>query len=791
METRTGSVQTDQFLDNERRSVWTLLFIFAAMIFGLESAIMLVLELFYDLLAPALPQNKVFLFLLEAFLDGLALVLMLLPLSNRFVLTPLLQLVSGDSPQMDFQYKAKKYIGQRLLVSLMVTTFVTEFFVMMVIHAIYAHEHTFFDIFADSSILILVLIPLLYFIVFQPFVIFLREYRAAEERLQNSEERYRDLFENAHDLIQAVDAEGKFVYVNRQWKSVLGYKDEVIGKLTFLEVIHEKDRAHCLKLFEETKSGKSIENVEASFISKDGHEIIVEGNINAHFKDGEFLYTRGIFRNITKKKQMETALRESEKKFRLLADFAYDWEYWIDKDSKMVYVSPSCERITGYRPEEFYADPHLVEGVVYPDDRPLYREHMRVTLEGEKRQSAVEFEYRITSKKGQVRWVGHLCHPVLDDKGKIIGRRVSSRDITHRKQMEAALLRSEERFRRLANLAPDSILMVDQDEKIIYCNGATTRIFGYELLELMNSHIKSIVPEFYQEQARLGLSAIKKTRELKVWRQSMTIPLKKKDGAQFFAEISLASFVTEEGWNAIVIIRDVSQRKAMEKELAQSEERFRKLAASAPDAIIVVESNERLSYWNEAAEKIFGYLAKEALGQELHQLITPEKYREKEKEGFERFRKTGTGPLIGKIVETEGLKKDGTIFPLELALSAFETGKGWTAIGIVRDITERKRIEAELQEANLNKEWLEALRTVTETYAHHILNALTPIQGYADLLAKKTDPSDPKYHWAEAIVKNAKEISEVIQSLRETTRYKTTALGGVKMVALDKREKEE
>jgi hypothetical protein len=135
------------------------------------------------------------------------------------------------------------------------------------------------------------------------------------------------------------------------------------------------------------------------------------------------------------------ALRQSEEKFRTMADFTADWEYWVGPDRKLIYTSPSCERITGYRAEEFLEDSGLLERIVHPEDREGFvRHHLEVF--GERGVGGpLEEEFRIVSREAGVRWLGHVCQAVVGRDGRPLGRRVSNRDITARKRAEEELLR--------------------------------------------------------------------------------------------------------------------------------------------------------------------------------------------------------------------------------------------------------------------------------------------------------------------------------------------------------------
>jgi diguanylate cyclase (GGDEF)-like protein/PAS domain S-box-containing protein len=133
------------------------------------------------------------------------------------------------------------------------------------------------------------------------------------------------------------------------------------------------------------------------------------------------------------------------------------------------------------------------------------------------------------------------------------------------------------------------------------------------------------------------------------------------------------------------------------RELADSEERFRLISTSAKDAILIIDEEEAITYWNPAATAMFGHAAEAALGRNMHDLLAPSRYREDIRRGFARFRLSGSGPMIGRTIETMALRQDGGEFPIELSISILLLGGRRYAVGIVRDITERKLVEEKLQ----------------------------------------------------------------------------------------------
>jgi PAS domain S-box-containing protein len=129
-------------------------------------------------------------------------------------------------------------------------------------------------------------------------------------------------------------------------------------------------------------------------------------------------------------------LQESKEKFRIVADFTYSWEYWERDDQEIVYMSPSCKRITGYEPQEFISDVALLKTIVHPDDVALFAQHKNSVSLGEHRNDICEVEFRVIRKDGAILHMYHLCRPILNEQKEYLGRRVSNRDITDRKLAE-------------------------------------------------------------------------------------------------------------------------------------------------------------------------------------------------------------------------------------------------------------------------------------------------------------------------------------------------------------------
>lgn len=162
---------------------------------------------------------------------------------------------------------------------------------------------------------------------------------------------------------------------------------------------------------------------------------------------------------------------------------------------------------------------------------------------------------------------------------------------------------------------------------------------------------------------------------------------------------SLEERVTE---RTVELTREVAERRLAEDRLQASEERFRALVDSASDAVICLEPPGKIYMWNRKAKELFGFSEEEAMGKAFHDLVVPDGYRQKADKGLEEFFRSGAGEIVGKTLEMTALRKGGEEFPVELSVAAFKIGEAWNTVGIVRDITERKRQGDELKR-NLNE----------------------------------------------------------------------------------------
>jgi PAS domain S-box-containing protein len=305
-----------------------------------------------------------------------------------------------------------------------------------------------------------------------------------------------------------------------------------------------------------------------------------------------------------------------------------------------------------------------------------------------------------------------------------VSRNELDKEINERKQFETELRESKERLQTITTAAKDAIIMIDNESIITFWNDASEVIFGYLKEDAVGKSLASlIIPKEFREAHMTGFKKFKDTGQGSVVGKTVRLTAFRKDGTEFPISLSLSSVMIKGKWNAIGIVRDITERKLIEERLEESEDKFRSISDSANDAIIMLGNDEKIYYWNKSAESIFGYSRDEVEGKDICELIIPERFREKHLEGFERFKSIGTGNLIGKTVEVSGIRKDGSEIPIELSLSSVQLKGKWCAIGLIRDISERKRAERRLNAQHAVTQILSESNTLKEA-SKKILQAI-------------------------------------------------------------------
>lgn len=314
-------------------------------------------------------------------------------------------------------------------------------------------------------------------------------------RTRESEKQFRGVAERSSDLILLTDAQGRARYISPSGGKILGWDaEEVIGHLPD-EFIHPDD----LALMKESVTRVMMTGVSPETIlrirKKDGNYAMLEFTGSPIDYAGGARGIQVIGRDITERQRNEAALRASEERYRMLADYTYDWEFWMAPDETILYTTPSCERITGYTAREFAEDKGLARRIIHPDDSHALDHHVALDFT---RPQLGAVDFRIIHRNGEVRWIGHVCQPIYSKGGEFIGRRrVSNRDITMRRRMETELMEANRRLGDIIDFLPDPTMVIDADAKVTAWNRAMEALTGIPSSDILGKGDYAYAVWFY------------------------------------------------------------------------------------------------------------------------------------------------------------------------------------------------------------------------------------------------------------------------------------------------------
>jgi PAS domain S-box-containing protein len=276
---------------------------------------------------------------------------------------------------------------------------------------------------------------------------------------------------------------------------------------------------------------------------------------------------------------------------------------------------------------------------------------------------------------------------------------------------------------------PNAVIAVDPDGAISYANTRVESVFGYRPAELLGQPVEVLLPERVRQRHvshREGFTKDPAARPMGMGRE---LAARRKDGSEFPVEISLSPVIGASGLRVFATVVDITERKAADAALADSERRFRAVLDASPNAIVAVDGAGSIGYANPRVEEVFGYRPEELLGQPLERLL-PDRVQDRHVAHRQSFADQPTARPMGIGLDLAARRKDGSEFPVEISLSPVESAAGVQVFATVVDITERKAAEAELLQAQK----LESIGRLAGGVAHDFNNMLFAINGYCELL---------------------------------------------------------
>jgi len=392
------------------------------------------------------------------------------------------------------------------------------------------------------------------------------------------------------------------------------------------------------------------------------------------------------------------SLTESREKYRAVLESCPNAVVVYDKQGKVLYFNPAFTRIFGWELPEL-----LGRRIDFVPE--IWQEETRKAIATAFNEGYFAFETQRRRKDGTLIHVQiHAATYRLGD-GSSGGMVVNLEDISERKATELKLQESEARFRRMHEASVGAI-GIHVKGRIRDVNQALSRLTGYSEDELIGMDgLQLIAPEWRDTVRRNILSGVDTPYE--------AVGLRK-DGSSYPLEIQGKNIPYGDESARVTEFRDITERLRAEQDLKDSQEMFRAIGYAARDAIVMIDNEGKVAYWSRAGEEMLGYPESDVQGRRLHRMLAPERYLADFNEAFRWFQRTGEGTAVNRTIELAALHRDGHEIPVELSLASVRLKDQWHAVGIMRDISERKKTEAALRQSE------EKYRLLTESITETI-----------------------------------------------------------------------
>jgi PAS domain S-box-containing protein len=608
------------------------------------------------------------------------------------------------------------------------------------------------------------------------------ERKKAEEALRESEEKFREIFNNANDMITVSEVQenrrpGRFIEVNEVASKKLGYSREKFLNMTPFDIVHP-DAPTSVSEVEWGMSEKGYTRHESILITKNGFKIPVE--VSTHFfklRDKDVILA--VSRDITERKKAEEELRRSETILEEASSLskigAYEWN--MERDEFV--LSKEWQRIHGVK-ENKLSSKDLMK-VVHPDDVAKVQKALDNALKGIR---PYDVEHRIINQSNdEIRYI-HAKGKILRDRnGKPVKMYGAVRDrdekpvkmygvaedITERKQ-------AEEQIKRLADIVDssnDAIIGEDLNGVIFSWNKRAEEIYGYSAREMVGKRVSTLVsPSDWEILSKL-VKRVKKGKKVANYETQRI----RKDGTKIDILITLSPIRNVDGeiTGVSVIARDVTERKEAERALIESEEKLNAIIESSPDSITVTDLNLNILLCNHATVEMYGVSSRdEIIGLNAFELVDP-KDRGRLAETMKMTLLQGKSVYLELNLLT---RKDNKFFPAEISGNTIKDAEGipFAFVAITKDITERKNAEKEreilIKELQRSNEELQQFAYVA---SHDLQEPLRTISSFTQLLARRYKGQLDKDadEFIEFIVDGTNRMQAMIKDLLRYSRVQT------------------
>ncbi|MGH3065484.1 MAG: PAS domain S-box protein, partial [Gaiellaceae bacterium] len=593
---------------------------------------------------------------------------------------------------------------------------------------------------------------------------------AAPAGLLSGEEGYRLLFEHMDSMVCTLDLEGRLTSVNRAGELLTGYLTEELVGRSAVELIAPEQRDEAVRQFaRRLATGSDYAPDESVLVTKDGRRVPIEVMSSLLVSNGRPAGVLGLVRDLTSQKSAESALQQSEERFRSAFAFAAIGMALVAPDGRWLQVNDALCEIVGYSSEELLGK--SFQDITHSDDLDIDLEFVRQMLAGEL--NTYQMEKRYLHRLGHAVWILLSVSLVRETGGSPLYFISQIQDISERKSVEQEIARSEARLAEAQQIARIGSWEWDVPSNVVAWSDELYRIFGLEpdsagltydtYLEKLHPQDRDLVDETVRRSFETGESFALEHRVLVAgggirWVQGRG-EVEKRDGHT----VSMRGTA-----------QDITERREAEKKLREAEERYRTLIEQLPLTTYIrpLQMESSNTYVSPQVEELLGYSAAEWLTNTdlLARIIHPDDWDRVRATG-EQVRRTGEPSHL----EYRYITADGrTVWVLdETYVVRDERGEPHSVQGYLLDITERKRAEEErdrLRDELHHAHKLDALGQLAGGVAHDFNNMLTAIKGYSELLIDALEPGSSQRKEAEQIRRAAEQASTLPRQLLAFSR---------------------
>ena len=538
-------------------------------------------------------------------------------------------------------------------------------------------------------------------------IIDITDRKTAEALLRESQRTLSTLMGNLPGMAYRClnDETWTMEFVSQGCEDLTGYNasDLTMNRtVAYADLIHPDDRQIVRDTVQDALENRRKFQILYRILTKSGDEKWVsEQGLGVFSPSGDLLAIEGFIRDITERRKAEEALKESEDKYRRISENAPDMVYRMSlPGGRYEYVSPVSAELTGYTPEEFYADPSLIWRLVHPDWRKYLEEQMAGLLKGNLPPS---YEFQIIDRPGRTRWVNQRNMLVRNEHGEPVAIEGIVTDITRQKETERELKRSELRFLAVSENAGSWIWEIDAEGVYRYSSPAVMRILGYRPDELVGKmHFYDLFDPAGREDQKTAMLAIYARQEPFYGSVNLS---RHKTGAPVLLNSSGAPAFDEAGRFSgyCGVDEDITEQKRALEALRESEAKYRLLADNVHDVIWTAGLDMHLTYISPSVMELRGLTPEEAMAETIRDALTPASYEvimQAREQGMRKLQ--GDPPASGgRVLELEFYRKDGSTVWTETAIAlAFDSSRRPAGVvGVMRDITQRKQVEDALRKS--------------------------------------------------------------------------------------------